>query len=165
MAINTVVKFKFEKKALQLKSNGCSDKEIATELSALSGEKISRSAVYRYFSSHHEVIKDLSPRPEILATNTIKLKLDVAGTILENIKKTDEALEAAVLDHAWAAVARILAERRMNTETAAKIAGMLAPNGASVNIQTNTKVNVTIPDDELERKARDIISRRTENTD
>ncbi len=151
MGTNAVVKSGLEEHAHKLKLQGCSDKKIADELSDLSGQKISRSAVFRYFESHQEVAKQVVEKSELLAIKTISRGLDVAGTLLENIKKTDEALEAAVKDHSWGAVAKLLAERRMNAEAAAKIAGMMPGEGTTVNVQNNTALGVTLTDDELLR--------------
>lgn len=149
MGINAVVKSGLEEQAHKLKREGCSDQKIANELSELSGQKISRSAVFRYFESHQEIVKQVSEKSELLAVKTINRRLDVAGTLLENVQKTDEALTAAIADHSWGAVAKLLGERRMNAEAAAKITGMIQGEGTTVNVQNNNVQGVKLSNDEL----------------
>lgn len=105
MGINAVVKSGLEKEAHKLKLEGCSDQKIANELTELSGKKISRSAVFRYFESHQDVAKQVIEKYELITIKAINRSLDVAGTLLENIEKTDDALRRAMEDGSWHAVA------------------------------------------------------------
>ena len=111
MAINKIIKFNLEEHANKLKAQGLSDYKIAEELSKIAGVKITRSTVYRYFSSNHDpVIQHVKHREEIV-TKAINGRIDAVQQLIainnETLRILEEAKEAGDLKTALKAIERI----------------------------------------------------------
>jgi len=136
MAINKIIKLNLEEEANKLKAQGLSDYKIAEELSKIAGVKITRSTVYRYFSSNHDpVVQHVKQREEIV-TKAINGRIDAVQQLIainsETLTILEEAKAAGDLKTALKAIERI--EKQL--ELQAKLLGDIkeGPTAVVINV-------------------------------
>lgn len=111
MAINKIIKLNLEEQANKLKAQGLSDYKIAEELSKIAGVKITRSTVYRYFSSNHDPVVNRIKQREEIVTKAVNGRIDAVQQLIainnETLRILEEAKAAGDLKTALKAIERI----------------------------------------------------------
>ncbi len=111
MAINKIIKLNLEEQANKLKAQGLSDYKIAEELSKIAGVKITRSTVYRYFSSNHDPVVNRIKQREEIVTKAVNGRIDAVQQLIainnETLRILEEAKASGDLKTALRAIERI----------------------------------------------------------
>ncbi len=111
MAINKIIKLGLEEQANELKAQGLSDYKIAEELSKIAGIKITRSTVYRYFSSNHDPVVNRIKQREEIVTKAVNGRIDAVQQLIainnETLRILEEAKASGDLKTALRAIERI----------------------------------------------------------
>jgi len=119
MAINKIIKFNLEEQANKLKAQGLSDYKIAEELSKIAGVKITRSTVYRYFSSNQDTVVNRIKQREEVVTKAVNGRIDAVQQLItinnETLKILQQAKAAGDLKTALKAIERI--EKQLELQT------------------------------------------------
>lgn len=170
MAINKIIKFGLEEEASKLKEQGNSDQSIANELSKSSGQKITRSTVYRYFSNSNRdpVVRNIKQREEVIS-KAVNSRLETAEQ-LERINKAalyilKEALQSAEYNVALKAIREVTNQLELQSKIIGDISDQPTVNINFVQNQFNDFKQIVLGvmcdecRDRLSRKLQEVVGK------
>jgi len=138
MATNRIIKLGLEEQAGQLAADPTMNPgKIATELSRISGQKISRGSVLRYLQANSDPVQKAVKAREEIVTRAVNERLDTVAQLRTINDHATKILTATKDDDPRTA---ILALREIREQLAlqAKLLGDLPPDGAVIiNILQN----------------------------
>ncbi len=132
MAINRIVKLGLEEDAGRLAADPTMNPgKIARELSRISGQKISRGSVLRYFQANADPVQQAVKTREEIVTRAVTERLDTVAQLKRINDEATKILTATQDDDPRTA---LLAIREIREQLAlqAKLLGDLPPDGAVI---------------------------------
>lgn len=95
MAVNKIVKFDLEHRAIELRGKNLSQNDIAETLSEESGEKISMHSVHRFFASHDRAKANAVAKSDKLMAAVAEAEINTVTKRQELIKKLEGYADTA----------------------------------------------------------------------
>jgi hypothetical protein len=141
MATNLIIKLGLEEQAGQLAADPTMNPgKIATELSRISGQKISRGSVLRYLQANSDPVQKAVKAREEIVTRAVNERLDTVAQ-LRTINDHATAILKATLDDDPRTAILALREIREQLALQAKLLGDLPPDGAANITIVQTQFN------------------------
>jgi|LSQX01.2.fsa_nt_gb hypothetical protein len=136
MATNLIIKLGLEEQAGRLAADPTMNPgKIATELSRISGRKISRGSVLRYLQANSDPVQKAVKAREEIVTRAVNERLD---TVAQLRTINDKAMKIATQTDDPKIALLALREIREQLALQAKLLGDLPPDGAvTINILQN----------------------------